>query len=95
MTSAYEIYYVKIANGIEEEIVEDTVWKLDFREMEKEITAFGRTFINWSWTLKGKSNSNCFTQWVFLQHNLAIFGNNCHPSIRDVILMEFNESELR
>ena len=75
-------------------MVEDTIWKLDFREMVKEITTFGRTFINWSWTLKGKSNRNCFTQWIFFQYNLAIFGINFHPSIRDAILMDFNESEL-
>lgn len=62
--------------------------------MEEEITAFVRTFINWVWTLKGKSNRNCFTQWLFLQHNLAIFGNNCHPFIRDAVLMDFINSEL-
>lgn len=73
---------------------EDTSWQPDVREKEEEIAARGRAFINWLWTRK-ENEIAIVSHGGFLRHTLALFGNDCHPSIRDAIHKDFTNCELR
>jgi len=73
---------------------EDTSWQPDVREKEEEITARGRAFINWLWT-RNENQIAIVSHGGFLRHTLALFGNDCHPSIRDAIQKDFTNCELR
>ncbi|XXG56745.1 hypothetical protein AAC387_Pa03g4079 [Persea americana] len=73
---------------------EDVLWKADVRETIEEVGARGMKFIEWLWTRKEKEIA-VVTHSGFLFHTLKLFGNDCHPLIKEEISKHFANCELR
>ncbi|KAM0932197.1 putative histidine phosphatase superfamily, clade-1 [Dioscorea sansibarensis] len=73
---------------------EDILWEADKREANEAVAARGVKFINWLWTRQEKEIA-IVTHSGFLYHTLRMFGNDCHPSIKNEISKHFANCELR
>ncbi|KAL4179949.1 hypothetical protein AMTRI_Chr13g89760 [Amborella trichopoda] len=73
---------------------DDTLWKADTREEIKEVATRGKKFLDWLWTRPEKEIA-VVTHSGYLVHTLDLFGNDCHPSIKEEITKPFANCELR
>ncbi|XP_039139131.1 phosphoglycerate mutase-like protein 1 isoform X1 [Dioscorea cayenensis subsp. rotundata] len=73
---------------------EDILWDADKRESNEALATRGLKFINWLWTRPEKEIA-IVTHSAFLECTLQMFGNDCHPSIKNEINKHFANCELR
>ncbi|KAL2511995.1 Phosphoglycerate mutase-like protein 1 [Abeliophyllum distichum] len=73
---------------------EDALWKADVRETKEELAARGMEFMIWLLSRKEKEIA-VVTHSGFLYHTLAVFGNDCHPLVKQEISKHFANCELR
>ncbi|KAM0932198.1 putative histidine phosphatase superfamily, clade-1 [Dioscorea sansibarensis] len=73
---------------------EDILWEADKRESNEALAARGLRFINWLWTRQEKEIA-IVTHSAFLECTLQMYGNDCHPSIKNEISKHFANCELR
>ncbi|KAL2537196.1 Phosphoglycerate mutase-like protein 1 [Forsythia ovata] len=73
---------------------EDALWKADVRETKEELAARGMKFMIWLLSRKEKEIA-VVTHSGFLYHTLAVFGNDCHPLVKQEISKHFANCELR
>ncbi|XP_057867486.1 phosphoglycerate mutase-like protein [Cryptomeria japonica] len=89
--------YKTLFPGIDFSMVEtdeDVLWKPDTREKDNEVAARGRAFINWLLTRKEKEIA-IVSHSAFFIYALALFGEDCHPLVRNEIRKPFANCELR
>ncbi|KAJ0970508.1 hypothetical protein J5N97_023385 [Dioscorea zingiberensis] len=72
----------------------DILWEADTREANEAVAARGVNFLNWLWTRQEREIA-IVTHSGFLYHTLQMFGNDCHPSIKNEISKHFANCELR
>ncbi|XP_048492424.1 phosphoglycerate mutase-like protein 1 isoform X2 [Beta vulgaris subsp. vulgaris] len=73
---------------------EDTQWKADVRETKAEVAARGINFMNWLLTREEKEIA-VVTHSGFLFHTLSLYGNDCHPLIKEEMCKRFKNCEVR
>ncbi|XP_039139132.1 phosphoglycerate mutase-like protein 1 isoform X2 [Dioscorea cayenensis subsp. rotundata] len=92
-TSEYKLLFPAIDFSLMEN-EEDILWDADKRESNEALATRGLKFINWLWTRPEKEIA-IVTHSAFLECTLQMFGNDCHPSIKNEINKHFANCELR